>query len=71
MTPEIEREHRATQILRHMDLYGSDTYFRKMVDNTIYLTHEQQEQSQLAVDAAYGNRIDEFREIESRREYGA
>ena len=54
MTPETERERRANQIVRNADLYGSDTDFRSMVDNTVYLSQEQKEKSQLAVDRVYG-----------------
>ena len=53
MTPETERERRANQIVRHADLYGNDPDFRKMVDNTVYLTQEQKEKSELDVDRTY------------------
>jgi hypothetical protein len=53
MTPETERERRANQICRHADIYGSDPDFKKMVDNTVYLSQEQKEKSILAVDSMY------------------
>lgn len=54
MTPEREREIRANQIVRHAVLYGGDADFRKMVDNTVYLTPEQQQKSITEVDKVYG-----------------
>jgi len=71
MTIEKERERRANQIVRNADIYSYDDDFRRMVDSTVYLTPDQKEKAQLAVDAVYGSCIDAFREIESRREYGA
>jgi hypothetical protein len=41
-------------ILRNADTYGNDTDFRRMVDNTVWLTPAQREKSQLEVDEVYG-----------------
>jgi hypothetical protein len=50
MTPEIERERRANFIIRNAERYSSDRSYRMMVDNTVFLTQEQKEKSQLEVD---------------------
>ena len=71
MTIEKERERRANQIVRNADAYGSDSDFRNMVDNTVYLTQEQQESSQHLVDATYGTRHTKFESLDYQRRYGA
>jgi hypothetical protein len=54
MTPEIERERRANFIIRNAEQYSSDRNYRMMVDNTVFLTQEQKEKSQLVLDDKYG-----------------
>ena len=70
MTPEIERERRANQIVRNADLYGSDQDFRKMVDNTVYLTQDQREHSALVIDSVYGTRNSTFSTIYWHNKFG-
>ena len=52
MTPEIERERRANFIIA--DRYNESAAYRMMVDNTVFLTQEQKEKSQLVLDDKYG-----------------
>lgn len=47
-------ERMANQILKNESLYRTDSQFRKMVDNTVYLSEDDKQHSQLAVDAVYG-----------------
>lgn len=54
MTPDVEREKRANFILRNAEQYGNNPLYAKMVDNTVFLTPEQKEKSQLEVDRVYG-----------------
>ena len=54
MTPEIERERRANFIIRNADRYNESAAYRMMVDNTVFLTQEQKEKSQLVLDDKYG-----------------
>lgn len=54
MTPEIERERRANFIIRNAERYNESAAYRMMVDNTVFLTQEQKEKSQLEVDRVYG-----------------
>jgi hypothetical protein len=56
MTIEKERERRANQIVRNADIYGGDEDFRKMVDNTVYLTGEQRVVSERVIGRVYGSR---------------
>jgi hypothetical protein len=51
----MDIDRKTNQILKHADLYGSDTHFRNMVDNTVTLTLEMKYTSARAVDARYGN----------------
>ena len=51
----MDIDRKTNQILKHADLYGSDIYFRNMVDNTVTLTLEMKYTSARAVDARYGN----------------
>lgn len=55
MTIEKERERRANQIVRNADIYSYDDDFRRMVDNTVYLTGEQKVASERVVGRAYGS----------------
>jgi len=73
MTPETERERRANQIVRYADIYGIDKHFHKMVDNTVYLTHEEKEKSALEVDRVYGSAHGKLDAAyyELKRQYGA
>ena len=43
-------------ILHNAELYENDGMFRTMVDNTVSLTSEEKEKSQLEVDGVYGTR---------------
>jgi hypothetical protein len=54
MTPEIERERRANFIIKNAEQYSSDPNYQKMVDNTVFLTQDQKEKSQLVLDDKYG-----------------
>jgi hypothetical protein len=47
-------DRKTNQILKHADLYGSDSDFRKMVDNTVTLTLEQKYASARVMDDTYG-----------------
>lgn len=60
MTPETERERRANFIIRNAEQYGNDPLYRTMVDQTVFLTQEQKEKSQLEVDRVYGWRVGLF-----------
>jgi hypothetical protein len=69
MTIENEREIRATFIVRHWEEYYVDSNYRKMVDNTVYLTQAEKEQSALEVDRVHGTCHSKFASIRER-EYG-
>jgi hypothetical protein len=56
MTIEKERERRANQIVRNADIYSYDDDFRRMVDNTVYLTGEQRVVSERVIGRVYGSR---------------
>jgi hypothetical protein len=71
MTFEHERERRANQIVRNADLYASDPDYRMMVDNTVYLTSEEKEKSQVIVDLEHGTQHSSFDRTRWAREYGA
>jgi hypothetical protein len=47
-------DRKTNQILKHADLYGVDSEFRKMVDNTVTLTLEMKYTSARAIDDVYG-----------------
>lgn len=49
-----EFDRRTAQILRHEETYRNSPLFKQMVDQTVYLTPEQKEASQLEVDRVYG-----------------
>ena len=50
----MNSDARTEIILRNAELYSADAAFRAMVDNTVFLTQEQREKSQLEVDEVYG-----------------
>lgn len=49
-------ERKATFIERHAELYRDDADFRRMVDDTVYLTADQRHASEAEVGRLYGNR---------------
>lgn len=59
-----QAERRATQILKHAGLYVFDLIFRSMVDNTVYLSTEEKNKSQLIVDETFGTCHGEFRALQ-------
>ena len=70
MTPETEMERRANFICRNSYLYGSDSDFKNMADNTVYLTPEQKRASEQYVLRAHGTCNDQFAELRYLRVYG-
>jgi hypothetical protein len=50
----VSYDARTNIILHNEELYENNRMFRMMVDNTIPLTSEEKEKSQLEVDGVYG-----------------
>lgn len=49
-----QEDRRANFIIRNADQYELDPVFRKMVDNTVYLTEDQKHESQRSETEKFG-----------------
>lgn len=56
-----DAERKAGFIDRNAGLYGTDPDFKRMVDQTVYLSQDEIQKSQTAVVTKFGTRWEEFR----------
>ena len=51
---QFQISHKSSFIFKHEELYRTNDLFKVMVDNTVYFTASEKEESIIAVDSEYG-----------------